>query len=185
LEFLHIIQQVKHIISVTEQYEETKVQRIKSRINHLEDNLDQLSKTSDTSEYEKAKTMLEELKRLVSDNKLEDAIRMLHSLNNLINDFEKTSSSEEKKASRDVKVEQTKSLADSKEERIKNKIQNLETELNQLAEKVENPAAKRWLESAFSLIEDAKSQLDKNPDEALKNINKVQQLLKRIHNTIR
>ena len=181
----HIIQQVKHIISVTEQYEETKVQRIKSRINHLEDNLDQLSKTSDTSEYEKAKTMLEELKRLVSDNKLKDAIRMLHSLNNLINDIEKTSRSEEKKASRDVKVEQTKSLADSKEERIKSKIQNLETELNQLAEKVENPAGKRWLESAFSLIEDAKSQLDDNPDEALKNINKVQQLLKRIHNTIR
>ena len=179
----HIIQQVKHIISVTEQYEETKVQRIKSRINHLEDNLDQLSKTSDTSEYEKAKTMLEELKRLVSDNKLEDAIRMLHSLNNLINDFEKTSRSEEK-AARDVKVEQTKSLADSKEERIKSKIQNLETELNQLAEKVENPAAKRWLENAFSLIEDAKSQLDDNPDEALKNINKVEQLLKRIHNTI-
>ena len=181
----HIIQQVKHIISVTEQYEETKVQRIKSRINHLEDNLDQLSKTSDTSEYEKAKTMLEELKRLVSDNKLKDAIRMLHSLNNLINDIEKTSRSEEKKASRDVKVEQTKSLADSKEERIKSKIQNLETELNQLAEKVKNPAGKRWLESAFSLIEDAKSQLDDNPDEALKNINKVQQLLKRIHNTIR
>ncbi len=181
----HIIQQVKHIISVTEQYEDTKVQRIKSRINHLEDNLDQLSKTSDTSEYEKAKTMLEELKRLVSDNKLEDAIRMLHSLDNLINDIEKTSRSEDKKASRDVKVEQTKSLADSKEERIKSKIQNLETELNQLAEKVENPAGKRWLESAFSLIEDAKSQLDDNPDEALKNINKVQQLLKRIHNTIR
>lgn len=181
----HIIQQVKHIISVTEQYEDTKVQRIKSRINHLEDNLDQLSKTSDTSEYEKAKTMLEELKRLVSDNKLEDAIRMLHSLNNLINDIEKTSRSEDKKASRDVKLEQTKSLADSKEERIKSKIQNLETELNQLAEKVENPAGKRWLESAFSLIEDAKSQLDDNPDEALKNINKVQQLLKRIHNTIR
>ena len=181
----HIIQQVKHIISVTEQYEDTKVQRIKSRINHLEENLDQLSKTSDTSEYEKAKTMLEELKRLVSDNKLEDAIRMLHSLNNLINDIEKTSRSEDKKASRDVKVEQTKSLADSKEERIKSKIQNLETELNQLAEKVENPAGKRWLESAFSLIEDAKSQLVDNPDEALKNINKVQQLLKRIHNTIR
>ncbi len=181
----HIIQQVKHIISVTEQYEDTKVQRIKSRINHLEDNLDQLSKTSDTSEYEKAKTMLEELKRLVSDNKLEDAIRMLHSLNNLINDFEKTSRSEEKKASRDVKEEQTKSLADSKEERIKSKIQNLETELNQLAEKVKNPAGKRWLESAFSLIEDAKSQLDNNPDEALKNINKVEQLLKRIHNTTR
>jgi len=129
--------------------------------------------------------MLEELKRLVSDNKLEDAIRMLHSLNNLINDIEKTSRSEDKKASRDVKVEQTKSLADSKEERIKSKIQNLETELNQLAEKVKNPAGKRWLESAFSLIEDAKSQLDDNPDEALKNINKVQQLLKRIHNTIR
>jgi len=181
----HIIQQVKHIISVTEQYEDTKVQRIKSRINHLEENLDQLSKTSDTSEYEKAKTMLEELKRLVSDNKLEDAIRMLHSLNNLINDFEKTSRSEEKKTSRDVKEEQTKSLADSKEERIKSKIQNLEIKLNQLAEKVENPAGKRWLESAFSLIEDAKSQLDNNPDEALKSINKVEQLLKRIHNTLR
>src|SRR3990170_3734724 len=48
-------------------------------------------------------------------------------------------------------------LDDSKTERIKIKIQRLETAINKLAEEVgENAAAKRWLDNALSLLENAK-----------------------------
>ena len=54
--------------------------------------------------------------------------------------------------------------------------------MNQLEEKVEdNAASKRWLNNAFSLLEDAKNQVDDSPDYALKTIMKIQEIIKRIN----
>ena len=180
-----IIIEVKHIISVKKAFEETKLQRINSRINQLEAKLEHLSNVDEyISELKKAQTMLVELKDLVSYNKLIEAIRIIHSLNNLITEIENSISSQDSEFSTEPE-ESIRSLDESKLERIKIKIQRLENQMNQLAEQVEeNPAAKRWLDNAFSLLENVKSQLDDSLDEALKIIMKIEQILKRIHNTI-
>ena len=57
--------------------------------------------------------------------------------------------------------------------------------MNQLEEIVgDNAASKRWLDNAFSLLDDAKNQVDDSPDTALNTIMKIEQIIKRIQNTI-
>ena len=57
--------------------------------------------------------------------------------------------------------------------------------MNQLEEKVgDNAASKRWLNNAFSLLENAKNQVNESPDNALKTIMKIEEIIKRIQNTI-
>ncbi len=57
--------------------------------------------------------------------------------------------------------------------------------MNQLEEKVGDIAAsKRWLNNAYSLLEDAKNQIDDSPDNTSKLIMKIEQNIKRIQNTI-
>src|SRR3990170_3730660 len=74
---------------------------------------------------------------------------------------------------------------DTKIERIKIKIQRLETAINKLAEEVgKNAAAKRWLDNALSLLENARKHVDDSPDESLKIITSIEQIIKRIQNTI-
>ena len=61
----------------------------------------------------------------------------------------------------------------------------METSLNNLNDEVsENAAAKRWLNNAISLLEDAKNHVDDSPDRALDVVMKIEQIIKRIQNTI-
>lgn len=73
------------------------------------------------------------------------------------------------------------SAKDSKLERIKTKIQTIEEQLNSLSEKVgENEVAAQWLKRAFSLIEKAKDQLDKSPDNAMSTLSEVDKIIRMI-----
>ena len=77
--------------------------------------------------------------------------------------------------------ERNTSLSDSKKDRIQIKIQRLETTMIQLEEEIGDSAvSKRWLNNAFSLLDDAKNQLDDSPDHALKIIMKIEQIINRI-----
>ena len=177
-----IINEVKRIMSVKQDFEKSKADRIESRYQDLESKIDRLSSYSDIPELDKAKTMYSELRVLVSAGNFNEAIRLLNSLNNLINEIQNSINDKEEVAV--AAKEQQTSLSDSKTDRIKIKIQRLETLLNNLNDEIsEDGAAKRWLNNAFSLLDDAKNQVDNSPDNTLKIIMKIEQFIKRI-NTI-
>ena len=179
-----IIDQVKKLISIKKQFEDTKIQRIQVRANQLESTYERLSNHADElPELNKAENMLLELRALISEKKSYNAIRVINSLNDLLNEIENSISTEEEvTASEDKKIL---NLADSKIERIKIKIDRLETSMNNLVVEIEeNAAAKRWLDNAFSLLEDAKNHVDDSPEKALKIIMSIEQIIKRIQITI-
>ena len=123
--------------------------------------------------------MYSELRDLVSTGSYNEAIQLLNSLNNLINEIQNSINDEEEVATAE---ERHTSLSDSKTDRIKIKIQRLETTLNNLNDEIiEDGAAKRWLNNAFSLLEDAQNQVDNSPTNTLKIIMKIEQFIKRIN----
>ncbi|MEK6971929.1 MAG: hypothetical protein AABW60_04200, partial [Thermoproteota archaeon] len=126
---------------------------------------------------DKAKSMLDELKILISKGNLEDAFKLFNTLNNFINDIENT-----KIDKNEVNSLRAESLSESKTERIKLKIQQLENELHDLAAKADkNAAAKRWIKNSLSLLEQAKFQADDSPKDALNKISEVEKTLKKLY----
>lgn len=181
-----IIREVKHIISVKAQFEDTKIQRIKSRINQLESEINRLSETVDAEnpELRKAHDMLSELPTITSNNPGE-AIRMINSLNDLISQIE--NSIQEVSVSSDKKeTDSMQSLGDSKSDRIKIKIERLESQLNKLSESIQdNAALKRWIENGLNLLKEAESFYEDSPQRSLEIIDKVEQIVKRVEKTMR
>ena len=179
-----IIDEVKKLISIKKQFEDTKMQRIQVRSNQLESTYERLSNHADEiPELNKAENMLLELRALISEKKSYNAIRVLNSLNDLLNELENSISTVEEVVA--IEGEKISNLADSKIERIKIKIDRLETSMNNLVDEIEeNAAAKRWLNNAFSLLEDAKNHVDDSPDNALKIIMSIEQIIKRIQTTM-
>ena len=174
-----IAKQTKIIITLKNQFDESKANRIDAIIKNLEAKLDKLStsKRIDTVKLDKAKSMLGELKILISKGNLEDAFKLFNTLNNFINDIENT-----KIDKNEVNSLRAESLSESKTERIKLKIQQLENELHDLAAKADkNAAAKRWIKNSFSLLEQAKSQADDSPKDALNKISEVEKTLKKLY----
>lgn len=179
-----IIDEVRKLISIKKQFEDTKIQRIQVRANQLESTYERLSNYADeVPELNKAENMLLELRALISEKKSDNAIRVLNSLNYLLNEIENSISTVEEVSA--IGGEKISNLADSKIERIKIKISRLETSMNNLVDEIEeNAAAKRWLNNAFSLLEDAKNHVDDSPDNALKIIMSIDQIIKRIYTTM-
>jgi len=179
-----IIDEVRKLISIKKQFEDTKIQRIQVRANQLESTYERLSNYADEiPELNKAENMLLELQALISEKKSDNAIRVLNSLNDLLNEIENSISTVEELTA--IEGEKISNLADSKIERIKIKISRLETSMNNLVDEIEeNAAAKRWLNNAFSLLEDAKNHVDDSPDNALKIIMSIDQIIKRIYTTM-
>ena len=173
-----IVKQTRIIITLKNQFDESKANRIDAIINNLEAKLDKLSsKRIDTAKLDKAKSMLDELKILISKGNLEDAFKLFNTLNTLINDIENT-----KIDKNEVNSLRSESLSESKTERIKLKIQQLENELHDLAAKADkNAAAKRWIKNSLSLLEQAKSQADDSPKDALNKISEVEKTLKKLY----
>ena len=180
-----IIDEVKKLLSIKKQFEETKIQRIQVRADQLESKYNRLANYADEiPELDKAKNMLSELRVLLSEKKGNEAIRLLNSINDHLNEIENSISKSEE-TDEGNEAEQIRTLADSKIERIKIKIERLETSLNDLNDKVsDNAAAKRWLKNAFSLLDEVKNHVDDSPDRALDVIMKIEQIIKRIQNTI-
>ena len=174
-----IVKQTRIIITLKNQFDESKANRIDAIINNLEAKLDKLStsKRIDTAKLDKAKSMLDELKILISKGNLENAFKLFNTLNTLINDIENT-----KIDKNEVNSLRSESLSDSKTERIKLKIQQLENELHDLAVKADkNTAAKRWIKNSLSLLEQAKYQADDSPKDALNKISEVEKTLKKLY----
>jgi hypothetical protein len=172
-----IVKQTKIIITLKNQFDESKTSRIDAIINNLEAKLDKLStsKRVDATKLDKAKIMFDELKTLISKGDLENALRLFNTLNSLVSDIENSAKTENDKAN----SLRSESLSESKAERIKLKIQQLEDELHKLESKADkNAAAKRWIKNSLSLLDQAKSQAEKSPKDALNKISEVEKTLK-------
>jgi len=127
--------------------------------------------------------MISELKNLIEQDKLSEAISMLHTLSSYLDEID-TSISTKQDDTTVAKEISVNSLDESKVDRIKVKIERLEEQLKQLADQIEEDFAKRWLESAKLQLENAKLYVDDSPDKALKIIMKIEQVIERIKNTI-
>ena len=102
--------------------------------------------------------MFSDLKKLVSEGKLREAIDMINSLNRLLQEME-TKQPEPQETVRTQEADYT-SLDKSKTDRIKTTIERLENQLLELKGQIgENAAAERWLNNAISQLENAKSML--------------------------
>jgi len=172
-----IVKQTKIIITLKNQFDESKTSRIDAIINNLEAKLDKLStsKRVDATKLDKAKIMFDELKTLISKGDLENALRLFNTLNSLVSDIENPVKTENDKAN----SLRSESLSESKAERIKLKIQQLEDELHKLEAKADkNAAAKRWIKNSLSLLDQAESQAEKSLKDALNKISEVERTLK-------
>ncbi|MGQ0376036.1 MAG: hypothetical protein ACT4OW_00985 [Nitrososphaerota archaeon] len=175
-----IAKQTRIIISLKNQVDESKTSRIDAIINNLETKLDKMStsKRADTVKLDRAKSMFAELKILISKGELENALKLFNTLNNLVSEIENSAKTENDKAN----SLRSESLSESKAERIKLKIQQLEDELHKLEVKADkNAAAKRWIKNSLSLLDKAKSQVENSPKDALNKISEVEKTLKKLY----
>jgi len=182
--------EAKGINTIKEKIDASKLNRINTKIKQLEIRITQLENDiqSDDSRtiLAKIKDMLIELKQLVSEGKLEEPIQKIKSIEDALKDLTTNSNitpeSSEEDTSRDTSKVYTE--ADSRLERIKTKIQSLEEQANTLYEKLQgNDVAIKRLKRVFSLIEDAKSQLDSYPEKAMRTLTEVDKILRMIQRT--
>src|SRR3990170_479149 len=125
-----IINELRHLISAKQDFEDTKIERLKSRVNQLESKIVQLSNYPyKIPELGKAQDMLLDLMVLISGGSYNEAVRVLNSLNDLINEIEYSISQRDEEITANEE-DSSSSLDDSKTERIKIKIQRLETAIN-------------------------------------------------------
>ena len=177
--------EVKGISSIKEKIDTSNVNRINAKIKQLEIKIFQLENNIQDNDSRitltKIKDMFVELKQLVSNGKLDESIQKIKTIEDALNNLNTTSditqgSSETNTPTNTAKVN---AESDSKLERIKTKIQSLEEQANSLSEKMQgNDAAMKRLKHVFSLIEDAKSQLDSSPEKAIRTLNEVDKILR-------
>ena len=177
--------EVKGISSIKEKIDTSNVNRINAKIKQLEIKIFQLENNIQDNDSRitltKIKDMFVELKQLVSNGKLDESIQKIKTIEDALNNLNTTSditqgSSETNTPTNTAKVN---AESDSKLERIKTKIQSLEEQANSLSEKMQgNDAAMKRLKRVFSLIEDAKSQLDSSPEKAIRTLNEVDKILR-------
>ena len=169
-------------MSVKADFEAKKAERINSRINQLETKFERLDYAEKDDSYITAERMISELKRLVSEGKLSEAIDMINSLNRLLQEIE-TKQPELQETVSAQEEDYPTSLEKSKGDRVKATIERLENQLEELKGQIkENAAAERWLNNAISQLETAKSIVDDSPERALEIIKKVEQIIKRVKN---
>jgi len=176
-----IAKHTKIIISIKNQVDESKTNRINAIIDQLETKLVTLSSNEniDVIQLDKAKTMFGELKVLISEGNLNDGLKVYHSLKSLIKNIENSIRTDAGAIPERKTVE---SLSDSKSERIKIIIQKLGNDLKNLEEKAENHrAAQFWIKNSYSLLRQAQSDIDDSPEDALKKISQVEKILERLH----
>lgn len=187
-----IVSETKGIITITEKLDESTVNRINAIIKQFESKIDNLNKTlQDDDSRTKIKTandMIVELKQLVVDNNLKDSLQKISSINEILNTMKVQLASTNDASNSTGPTNSTNKatkIADSKVERTKAKIQNLENQLNTLSKTVtKNEIATKWITRAFSLLETARLQLDTSPEKAINTLNEIDKLIHMIQKLV-
>lgn len=176
--------EAKGINSIKEKIDTSNVNRINAKIKQLETKIAQLENDIQDNDYKitlaKIKDTFVELKQLVSDGKLDESIQKIKTIEDALNNLNTTSDTTQgSEANVPTNTAKVNAESDSKLEKIKTKIQSLEEQANALSEKMQgNDSAMKRLKRVFSLIEDAKSQLDSSPEKAMRTLNEVDKILR-------
>lgn len=177
--------EAKGINSIKEKIDASNVNRISTKIKQLEMRIAQLENDIQNNDSRatltKIKDIFVELKQLVSDGKLDESIQKIKTIEDALNNLNTTSDTTQRSSEANAPTNTAKVNAesDSKLEKIKTKIQSLEEQANALSEKMQgNDAAMKRLKRVFSLIEDAKSQLDSSPEKAMHTLIEVDKILR-------
>ncbi|MGI0089564.1 MAG: hypothetical protein ACREAF_04390 [Nitrosopumilaceae archaeon] len=188
-----IATEMKDINTIQEKLNASQVNRVNALVHQIGSKIDRLEidvqDDDSRAKIANTKDMFVELKQLVSDGKLEEAIRMIQSIDEILNSIEIRSAATTNETSKALQASDnaTKVTAkpDPKIERIKVKIQNLEEQVNSLSEKASgNDVAAQWFKRALSLIDDAKIQLEKSPEKAMRTLNEVEKIIRMIQRIV-
>ena len=184
-----IVIETKEINTIKEKLDASKVNRINAIIHQLEIKLDRIESGAQnddsTTKIANVRDMFVEVKQLVSDGKLEEALQKIKSIDEILDSIDASTTNEPAKAITPDSKAKAGTKTDSRLERMKIKIQNLEDQANSLSEEVSgNEVATQWLKRAFSLIDDAKSKLDESPAKAMRTLNEVDKILHMIQKMI-
>ena len=161
------------------------INRLNAIIHQFELKIENLNKNlqDDDSKIKLATVndMIVELKRLVLDNNLKDALQKINSINEILDSFKVQTSTTTDTSISSEKTDLTNKVTkntDTKLEKIKAKIQTLEEKLNNLSETItDNEIATKWIKRGFSLLENAKLQLDKSPEKATSTLNEIDKII--------
>ena len=187
-----IVLETKGINTIREKLSASTVNRLNAIIEQLESKLDNLNKNlQDDDSRAKIKTandMIVELKQFVLDNNLRSALQKINSINEILSTIKvqieatnDTSNSVETTDSTNKTVGNT----DSEVERIKAKIQTIEEQLNNLSDTVtQNKIATKWIARAFSLLEDAKLNLDTSPEKTMNTLNEIDKIIRMVQKLV-
>jgi len=184
--------ETKGINTITEKLSVSTVNRLNAIIHQFESKLDNLNKNlQDDDSRTKIKTandMIVELKQLVLDNNLKGTLQKINSINEILDSI-KVQTEATNEASDSVETTDRTNKAtgntDSKVEKIKTKIQTLEEQLNNLSETAtENEIATKWITRAFSLLENAKLQIDTSPEKAMNTLNEIDKIIHMIQKLV-
>lgn len=181
----NIVLETKGINTVKGKLDTSTINRLNVIIKQFESKLDNLNKNlQDDDSKTQIKTvneMIVELKQLVLDNNLRGSLQKISSINEILNNMkaqtEATNETSDSDETTDLSSTVTRN-SESKVERIKVKIQILEEQLNNLSKTItDNKIATKWIARAFSLLEDAKLQLDVSPDKAMNTLNEIDKII--------
>lgn len=176
----------KEINTIKEKIDTSKLNRINNKIKELEIRVTQLENEIQNDDSRtllvKIKDMFVESKQLASEGKLEEAIQKIKSIEDTLNSLNRNSNITPESSEVDsTNTSKVSTEADTKLEKIKAKIQSLEEQANELYEKIQdNDAAIKQLKRVFSLIEDAKSQLDSSPEKSMRILIEVDKILRMV-----
>ena len=187
-----IVLETKGINTIREKLSASTVNRLNAIVKQLESKLDNLNKNlQDDDSGTKIKTandMIVELKQLVLDNNLKGALHKINSINEILNTIKvQTEATNDTSNSVETTDSTNKTVgnADSEVERIKAKIQTIEEQLNNLSETVtQNKIATKWIARAFSLLEDAKLNLDTSPEKTMNTLNEVDKIIRMVQKLV-
>ena len=180
-----IVLETKGINTIKEKLSTPTINRLNAIIHQFELKIQELNKNLlDDDSKTKIKTandMIVELKQFVLDNNLKEALQKISSINEILNSFKVKTEALKDTTNSYEKTNLTNNITkstDSKLERIKAKIQTLEEKLNNLSQTVtDNEIATKWIKRGFSLLEEAKLQLDKYPDKTSNTLNEIEKII--------
>jgi uncharacterized protein YbjQ (UPF0145 family) len=187
-----IVTETKGINTIKEKLDASTVNRINAIITQFESKLDNLNKNSQDDDskikIKSANDMIVELKQLVLDNNLKGVLQKINSIKEILSSIKvQTESTNNTSNSVGTTESTTKAMknSDSKIERIKAKIQTIEEQLNDLSDTAtDNDVASKWITRAFSLLENAKLQLDTSPEKAMNTLNEIDKIIHMIQKLV-
>ena len=187
-----IVLETKGINTIREKLGASTVDRINTIIKQFESKIENLNKTlQDDDSKTKIKTandMIVELKQLVLDSNLKDALQKINSINEMLNSMKVQTVTTNDTSNSVVPTNSTTkatNTVDFKVERIKIKIQTLEEQLKNLSQTItKNEVATKWIARGFSLLENAKLQLNTSSDKAMNTLNDVDKIIHMIQKLV-